>query len=218
MKILGLVFFWAVFFLQSALPQGFAPRHEPFFQRADTISHLSPAEKQILSYLREQEWMSADVYNFFLALSPLPVFQNIGMNGLNHSEMVHLLMMRNNLPDPACPHIPGRYTDFSITNHYNKLIERGRSSQDEALLACLSLEEFDLQHVMLFQLRVSNPDVLNLLEILGRGARNHMRALYRHCSERGLKFEPAYLSKEYFNTVVNQPPERGRFQEREERP
>jgi len=218
MKKLGLVFVLVVLILQSAFSQEPAPRHEASFQRADTISHLSPAEKQILSYLREQEWMSADVYNFFLALFPLPVFQNIGMNGLNHSEMVHLLMMRNNLPDPACPHIPGRYTDSTITSHYNKLIDIGRASQDKALLACLSLEEFDLQHVMLFQLKVSNPDVLNLLEIVARGARNHMRALYRHCRERGLKFEPSYLSKEYFNTVANQPPERGRFQDREERP
>lgn len=218
MKIPGLVFVCAFLFMQPAFSQEAPRRSEPFFQRPDTLSHLSPDEKGILSYLREQEWMSADVYNFFLALYPLPVFQNIGMNGLNHTEMVHLLMMRNNLSDPACPHIPGRYVDSTITGHYYRLIARGKISQDEALLTCLSLEEFDLHQIMLFQLRAFNPDVVNLLEIVARGARNHMRSLHRHCQGRGLSFEPVYLSKEYFNTVVNQPHERGRFQDKDERP
>lgn len=178
--------------------------------QTESASFWSPVETSTLTYLREYEWMAADVYNYFLALHPLPLFQNMGMNALNLSEMAHLLLLRNNIADPSRPHIPGKYTDTTLNNRYQKLVTHGKPSQDDALLACLSLEEFTLQKVMLLSLKVHHPDLVNLTEMVARSSRNHLRALFRHAATRNLVFEPTYLSPEFFTTVVNQPHERGR--------
>lgn len=187
---------------------------QPLFAQSDHEGSqpevLSPGEADQLAYLREFEWMAADVYQYFLALHPLPLFQNIGMNALNNSEMAHLLLMRNNLTDPARPHIPGKYMDTTLISRYNRLIGKGKLSQDDALLACLSLEEFALQKVMLFKLKATHPEMATLLEMLARSSRNHLRSLWRRCSDHSLLYEPTRLSREYFQTVVNQPHERGR--------
>lgn len=174
------------------------------------VPALTAKEQSILSFIREQEWMAADVHNYFLALFPLPVFQNMGINALNHSEMSHLLMNRNNMTDPARPHIPGRYTDSTLTARYHLIVGRGKSAQDEALLSCLEMEEYNLHQFMLFQLEAKNPDLVNLLDMVARSARNHIRVLFRHCDERGLPYKPVYLSQTYFEQLLSQPQERGR--------
>lgn len=178
-------------------------------RQVNALPALNSKEISMLAFIREQEWMAADVHNFFLAMFPMPVFQNMGINALNHSEMGHLLLMRHNIADPAKPHVPGRYSDTTLTVRYQQVIGRGKGSQNEALLSGLEMEEYNLHQFMLFQLDARNPDLVNLLDLVCRSTRNHIRVLYRHCNERGLPFKPAFLSQTYFDQLLLQPHERG---------
>ncbi|PKP23548.1 MAG: hypothetical protein CVU06_07700 [Bacteroidetes bacterium HGW-Bacteroidetes-22] len=169
------------------------------------VRQLTPEETEILLFIREQQWMTSDVCNYFLVIYPMPEFQQIGLSNLNQSEVAHSLLIKNQIKDPVIPHFPGRYSNSGITVQYNNLTSNGKTSQAEALLSCFDLGEYNLYRYLQFKPKVANPDLLNLLSILIRCIQDHIRALYKQANERKLTFSPQYISRAQLDSILMKP-------------
>ncbi len=174
-------------------------------QQNKEIIPLSQEEKEILLYIREQQWMTSDVCNYFLVIYPMPEFQQIGLSNLNQSEAAHLLLLKNHLDDPVLPHFPGRYSVSGITDQFNKLTNNGKSSQNDALASCFELGEYNLYKYLEFEAKIHNPDLTNLLSVLINCAKDQVRVLVEKANERKLTFNLQYISMDQLSGILKLP-------------
>jgi len=163
----------------------------------------SEEEKQHLKYLREEEYLAGDVYEYFSDLYDIPIFRNISKSEDVHTDRVKLLLKRYQVEDPAINHEKGKYQDSELQKLYDSLIKKGSSSLDSAIVVGLMIEEkdiMDLQHAL--DNIVKAEDIRAVYTALKRGSANHLRAFNFHAERRNITYTPKFLSNEVFCQVL----------------
>lgn len=174
-------------------------------------SSLSVAEKQGLLFMREEEKLAFDVYNHLHTQWGLLPFLNISQSEASHMAAVKTLLDRYNLPDPAAGKAAGEFGDPVLAALYTTLIQKGDSSEVQALLTGALIEEVDIRDLKLWISQTTKTDLLQVFNNLMLGSRNHLRSFVSNLASRGVTYSPVYLSQAEYDAIINSPWESGGY-------
>ncbi len=170
---------------------------------------LSEAEKDGILYMREEEKLARDVYQTLYEKWKLQIFSNIARSEQTHMSAVKLLIDKYGLEDPAEGKAVGEFTDQKLQDLYNKLVEDGSKSIENALKVGAAIEEIDIIDLEKHISETNKEDIKIVYENLIKGSRNHLRAFTSTLTKYGVIYEPQYLSKDEYEQIINSPMEKG---------
>lgn len=163
-------------------------------------------ENEILSlkYLREEEFLAGDVYEYLSGLYSVPVFRNISKSEDVHTEKLRELLELYSIDDPAVNHEAGKFVNSELQELYDALILKGKMSLDSSIIVGLTIEEKDikdLNHALNEVVRSEN--IKEVYSFLLMGSHHHLKAFNFHAENRSLVYEPQFLTKEEFLEALN---------------
>jgi hypothetical protein len=165
---------------------------------------LSSAESDALAYMREEEKLAHDVYNFLYENWGLPIFQNIATSEQTHTDAVKTLLDRYNLADPASNQARV-FTNSTLQDLYTSLVERGSQSLEEALRVGAAIEEIDILDLQQALTQTSSADIQTTFNNLLSGSNHHLRSFIAQLKTQvGVEYTSQYLSPEsYQESIAN---------------
>jgi hypothetical protein len=163
---------------------------------------LDAAETADVLYLREEEKLARDAYEYFYGLFGMQVFQNIAQAEQSHMDAVKTLIDRYGLEDPAQSGA-GEFTNATLQEMYDTLTAEGSASKTAALQVAARIEETDIVDLQEALARTDNAGIEQVYTSLMQGSESHLRAFVRNLDQSGTEYRPVVLSEEEYETVVN---------------
>lgn len=164
-------------------------------------SGLSAEEAASLLFMREEEKLARDVYNFLYTTWGQPTFQNIAASEQTHMDEIKLLLDRYGLADPALA--SGQFTDPTLQALYTQLTTQGALSLGEALKVGAAIEEIDIRDLQTRLSQIDNADIEQVFTNLMSGSYNHLQAfasvLFTQTDE---THQPQYLTVEQYQSII----------------
>ncbi|MBT8217865.1 MAG: DUF2202 domain-containing protein [Acidimicrobiia bacterium] len=163
-------------------------------------ARLSAADAEALTFLREEEKLAHDVYTTFAELWDAPLFSNIVESESSHTTAVQRLLEQYGVPDPAADNPIGVFSDPTLQDLYDELVEQGSASLIAALEVGGYIEEMDI-----LDLRAKASDVAGLERLfdnLERGSTSHLKAFVRNLEKAGEPYQPQLMSADVYETIV----------------
>lgn len=183
----------------------------PVIAPAQTAStaELDAAEAAGLTFMREEEKLARDVYQYFYPLWNLTLFDNISLSEQEHFEAIGGLLDRYRLDDPALQDLPGVFQNAELQQLYDTLVEQGAATALAALQVGALIEETDMVDIQKAIAATDQPDVIQVYENLLRGSRNHLRAFVGAIEAQGVTYTAQVLPQEIVDAIIDSPMERG---------
>lgn len=172
------------------------------------LMDLDTLESETLTFMREEEKLARDVYDYFYGLWQEPLFDNIAAAEQRHLNRVKVALDRYELADPVAVDVAGQFTNTDLQDLYDDLTLQGEASAQEALLVGAFIEEVDIDGLELAIDGTDNPDLQRLYANLQRGSRNHLRAFVRKLESLGVVYSAQYLDQDTVDAIVDSPMER----------
>ncbi len=168
------------------------------------VEPLSDEERDGLIFLREEEKLARDVYNYLHGLFNLNVFANIPKSEQQHMDAVKYLLDRYEIKDPAEGKANGEFVNKDLQELYDSLIAKGKVNAAEALKVGALIEEVDIRD-LLNELNgsVDNQDIKLVYNNLIKGSKNHLRAFTGVLKTYGIDYTPVILDEKFYNDIVN---------------
>ena len=173
------------------------------------LEHVGNREARDLLYLLEQEKLARDVYLTSFERWQLPIFRRIAGSERSHLSWARALVRRYELQDPTEGNGLGVFSDPGLTDLYQSLTVMSDDTEEGALLVAAAIEEMDIHDLGNGLERSNNLDLDTLYQNLLKGSRNHLRVFSRALADRGVAFEPNYLSPEEYQELLETPLEGG---------
>ena len=172
-----------------------------FAQQAIT---LNQQEKDAILYMREEEKLARDVYEYLYAKWNVNPFGNIRRSEQTHMERIKTLITSYKLSDPVDKNSDkqGVFVNNVLQNYYNELINAGSISLTEALKAGAKIEELDIADLEERIKLTTQPDIISTYDYLKMASGNHLRAFVRRLKMQDVDYEPVILSKPSFDKIV----------------
>ena len=177
-------------------------------QRSADIFVATNSDTAGLLYMREEEKLARDVYDYLYEKWNTIIFDNISNSEQIHMDRVLDLINLYGLEDPALPEA-GAFTNEDLQNLYNDLIAIGDSSLIYALIVGATIEEVDIIDLQNYFSITEDENIQCLYGNLMKGSRNHLRAYYHKLEWMGVTYTPQFLSDDDFYSIVNAPHEIG---------
>lgn len=171
----------------------------------DTLpyEHLTDAELEALSLMREEEKLARDVYSRLYDIWGKQIFTNMSDSEQTHTDVVLRLIQKYDLADPAQDALPGVFSDPMLQGLYDCLIAQGTTSLIDAYLVGATLEDLDIYDLNRLLIVVDNEDITIVFESLEKGSRNHRRAFSARLADLDVIYAPVYLSQEEYDSFIN---------------
>jgi len=167
------------------------------------VEALSSKERDGLIFLREEEKLARDVYNYLHQFYNLNVFTNIPKSEQQHMDAVKFLLDRYKISDPAEGKASGEFVNKELQELYNNLIKRGKESAAEALKVGAFIEEVDIRDLMNeLEKKVDNQDIEFVYNNLIKGSKNHLRAFTGVLKTYGIVYSPVILEQDFYNAII----------------
>jgi hypothetical protein len=164
-------------------------------------SELSADEAAALLFMREEEKLAGDVYNFLYTTWGQSTFQNIAASEQKHTDEIKVLLDRYGLTDPALT--PGQFTNPDLQALYTQLTAQGSLSLADALKVGAAIEEIDILDLQTRLAQTDNADIQQVYNNLMSGSYSHLQAftsvLLTLTDE---TYQPQYLSAEQYQTIL----------------
>jgi hypothetical protein len=173
-----------------------------------TTAALTTQEALDLRFMREEEKLAHDVYTALYLKWGQPVFANIATSETDHTEAILALLVKYGLPDPAAGRAAGEFEDATLQAWYHELVQRGSVSLVEGLKVGALIEETDIRDIREKQSHTTKADILQVLDSLMCGSRNHLRAYHKQLVARGVLYQAQVLTQEEWDAIANSPSER----------
>jgi len=171
---------------------------------------LTAEEIDDLLYMREEEKLARDVYQFLYEQWGLTVFQSISQSEQNHMDSVLELLVAYGIDDPAANTAAGEFTNETLQDLYNSLTTQGSASLEQALRVGALIEEVDIQDLEESLLMTTNADITRVYTNLLFGSENHLRSFTSQLSRQiGVVYEPSILSAERYQEIISSQSGRG---------
>ncbi len=170
---------------------------------------LSDAEAATLLFMREEEKLARDVYITLFDKWEHPVFNNISGSEQHHMDSMKSKIDKYGLVDPVTDDTVGVFQNEALSTLYNKLIDRGDVSLEDALYVGGYIEELDIGDLEKAIAESSHTDVVRAYKNLERGSRNHLRAFVGQIENLGIVYEAQLMPQEEVDAIVNSAMERG---------
>lgn len=166
---------------------------------------LSQKEKDAIVYMREEEKLARDVYNFLYAKWNVNPFGNIRQSEQIHMDRMEDLIIDYKLEDPVVKNgdKPGVFTNSFLQEQYNQLVKSGSQSITEALKAGAKIEELDIADLEKRIAQTTNATILTQFNYLKQASENHLRAFTRRLKAEGVNYQPVILEKGTFNKIIS---------------
>ncbi|MCA9242485.1 MAG: DUF2202 domain-containing protein [Phycisphaerales bacterium] len=164
---------------------------------------LSPAERQDLLYMREEEKLARDVYLAMLERWEVRIFENISQSEQRHMDALGGLIERYGLTDPVTDITPGVFTNPDLAALYDELVARGSASLAEALQVGAFIEDLDIVDLREAMLRSRHTDITQAYDDLESGSCNHLRAFVRQITNLGGTYTPEFLTLAEYEAILN---------------
>ncbi len=167
------------------------------------VEELSSEERDGLIFLREEEKLARDVYNYLHEYYSLNVFVNIPKSEQQHMDAVKFLLDRYEIKDPVEGMANGIFVNKDLQELYNNLISKGKESATEALKVGALIEEVDIRDLMNeLNKSVDNQDIKLVYNNLIKGSKNHLRAFTGVLKTYGITYAPVILEETFYNEIV----------------
>ncbi len=170
---------------------------------------VSEEDKKGLLYMREEEKLARDVYITLYEKWGVPIFSNISQSEQTHTEAVRSILVKYNIKDPVVNDAVGVFVNSDLKKLFDDLTARGKVSVEEALAVGALIEDLDILDLQNNISKTDNEDIKLVYENLMRGSRNHLRSFVSQLSSRGVKYEPEYITKEEYESIIASPKETG---------
>lgn len=139
------------------------------------VQSLSKEEAATLTFMREEEKLSRDIYKKMDEKWGLLPFGNIALAEQRHMDAIKAKLDKYGLPDPVLPEI-GQFKDGELQQLYNELLAKGEVSYPCALQVGVSIEEMDIEDLENAIKATTHADLVQVYENLLSGSRNHLQA------------------------------------------
>lgn len=166
-------------------------------------SPLTDQEKSDLIYLRQEEKLAYDVYNYAYKKYEHFAFFNISSSEKKHIDQVATLLDKYNVPDPASELEQGVFIDEDLQVLYHQLIAKVNISQVDALEIGATIEDRDIWDIRKFYANTSKDDITQMYDLLKCGSRNHLRGFTSQLKLAGKTYVPTFLSVDDFQGIIN---------------
>ena len=173
------------------------------------FANLSAAEQQTLSFMREEEKLSRDVYQVLYKTYPLRPFANIAAAEQQHMDALKHLVQRYQMLDPVKTEQVGQFTDNSLTQLYQALIQRGQSSEIAALQVGALIEETDIQDLRKALANTQTPLLKQTYQNLLEGSYRHLQAFVRQLKQRQQAYQAQVLTPAELKQILQMDSGRG---------
>jgi hypothetical protein len=170
---------------------------------------LSPAERDALLFLREEEKLARDVYRALGDEWGLPIFSHIAASEQRHMDAVLGLLERYGVADPAAGKAEGEFANPALKALHDDLVEKGLRSVEDALIVGATIEDMDIADLHEDLALSGHADVTAVLENLMRGSRNHLRAFARMMDAYDVSYVPQHISQAEYDEIVGSATETG---------
>ncbi len=178
--------------------------------RMEDGAALTDAERAGLLYMYEEEKLARDVYTTLGATWGIRIFANITESEKTHMAAVGRLLARYQVPLPTTDDTVGTFHDPKLKTLYETLVERGTTTQGEALTVGALIEDLDIADLDRYMQETRNADINAVYTELQRGSRNHLRAFTRQLNARGISYEPQYISRDTYDAIIESAQEKGK--------
>lgn len=108
------------------------------------LETLNDQEKESLIFMREEEKLARDVYDFLYENWSTKIFDNISNSEQSHMDAVLLLINRYDLEDPVANDQAGKFLNGELQQLYDDLTAAGSTNITEALSVGAAIEEIDI--------------------------------------------------------------------------
>lgn len=144
------------------------------------VTPLTSDETSLLLYLTEEEKLAHDVYVTLYEKYGARVFNNISRSETTHQNRMLDLLDARGIDDPRSSSV-GVFRDTELQKLYDMLIAQGSQSLTEAYKVGVIIEEKDIADLEndLKTIDSSHADVVDALNILLHGSKNHLQAFNR---------------------------------------
>lgn len=149
---------------------------------------LSTSEQQDLLYLREEEKLARDVYQYLYEQWSLPIFSNIAMSEQRHMDAVLTLINLYGLTDPVGSNAAGIFSDTTLQSFYNELTAQGSASVIDALEVGIYIEDTDIADLETALGIVNEAAIIRVYNNLLKGSNNHLAAFINNLEAQGGSF------------------------------
>ena len=176
------------------------------------FANLSAAEQQTLSFMREEEKLARDVYQVLYKTYPLRPFANIAAAEQQHMDALKHLVQRYQILDPVKTEQVGQFTDNSLTQLYQALIQRGQGSEIAALQVGALIEETDIQDLRKALANTQTPLLKQTYQNLLEGSYRHLQAFVRQLKQRQQTYQAQVLTSAELKQILQMDSRHGRGQ------
>lgn len=164
------------------------------------------SEEQIddLLFVFEEEKMARDVYMFLFNKWGSTVFDNIIDSEQKHKDAIEQLLITYKI-EYTDPDIPGEFTIPELQTLYNALTSSGEGSLTAALEVGMTIEDYDIEDLMLDLEKFENADIQDVLTNLINGSKNHLRAFLSSlvAQDADYNYTPQFISEDLYNEIIS---------------
>lgn len=174
-----------------------------FAQQAMT---LNQQEIDAILYMREEEKLARDVYEFLYTKWKVNPFENIRHSEQMHMNRIKILINSYKLNDPVEKKNDeqGVFVNSVLQNYYNELTNAGSTSLTEALKVGAKIEELDIADLEERVKLTKRPDIISTYNDLKLASENHLRAFIQRLEKQGVNYDPVILNKNEFDKIIEE--------------
>jgi len=179
---------------------------DAFIRMIDTLplEPLSKDEQLSLLFMREEEKLARDVYDYLYIKWSAQIFDNISSSEQSHMDAILALFNRYDLEDPAGGKEPGVFVNSDLQKLYDDLTNLGQKTIIDALKVGAAIEEIDIIDLKnALDSFVDNQDIKLVYDNLIKGSENHLRSFVKNLANQGISYQPQYLTQEEFDAIIN---------------
>lgn len=147
---------------------------------ASDVTPITADETSMLLYLTEEEKLAHDVYVKLYEKYGARVFDNISRSETKHQDHMLDLLEARGIDDPRSSEV-GVFNNQDLQKLYDTLMAQADQSLTEAYKVGVAIEETDIADIEndLKNVDSSHTDIVDTLNALLRGSKNHLQAFNR---------------------------------------
>ncbi|MBR9922062.1 MAG: DUF2202 domain-containing protein [Bacteroidetes bacterium] len=165
------------------------------------VNTLSQQEIDDLQFLREEEKLARDVYQFSNELYDEMIFANISNSEQKHMDEVLGLLEKYDIEDPASTEV-GKFNNPNLQNLYDQLTDQASNSLLDALIVGATIEDLDINDLKTNVANTDRSDLLAVYEMLQCGSRNHLRGYTSWIDNNGGSYAPQYIDQAEYDEIL----------------
>jgi len=140
---------------------------------------MTDQEKSDLLYMREEEKLARDIYNFLYSIWGTDIFAEMAGSEQGHMNALKDLVDKYRMTgfDPVLIQpVPGLFLNGRLQTFYDELEAKGVISETDAIEAGMRMEEKDIIDLEFIIGHVSRKDIKNVYSYILEGSYNHLEA------------------------------------------